>query len=238
MSIIQVGLVDTTGKLNPDLVQAAAAALNIQVTRDLPQFWPVQATVQYLPHATKVPAGVWPVQLVPSLPPPEGGFHLTKNNQPYAKVIATPDDDSWTIDASHETIEMLVDPSGNKMQSSTSIEISGDGVVDGTSQFNYLVEACDPCEANGFAYAIQGIVVSDFLTPHYYDPIVTPGTRYSFSGSLTAPRQLLRGGYISYVDEEADEWMQIFWVDLGRRCTTRSGRRRLIRKACGCGWMG
>jgi hypothetical protein len=215
MSIIQVGLVDTTGKLNPDLVQATAAALNIQVTRDLPQFWPVQATVQYLPHATKIPAGVWPVQLVPSLPPPEGGFHLTKHNQPYAKVIATPDDDSWTIDASHETIEMLIDPSGNKMQSSTSIEISGDGVVDGTSQFNYLVEACDPCEANGLAYPIQGIVVSDFLTPHYYDPIVTPGTRYSFSGSLTAPRQLLRGGYISYVDEATDEWMQILWVDPG-----------------------
>jgi len=196
-------------------VQAAAAALNVQVTRDLPQFWPVQATVQYLPHARKIPSGVWPVQLVASLPPGEGGFHLTKHNQPYAKVIATPDDDSWTIDASHETIEMLVDPSGNRMQSSTAIEISGDGVVDGTGEFNYLVEACDPCEANGFGYSIQGLVVSDFLTPHYYDPVVTPGTRYSFKGSLTAPRQMLRGGYISYVDEATDEWMQILWVNPG-----------------------
>jgi hypothetical protein len=215
MSLIQVGLVDTTGKINPDLVQAAAAALNVQVTRDLPQFWPVQATVQYLPHASKIPSGVWPVQLVASLPPGEGGFHLTKHNQPYAKVIATPGDDSWTIDASHETIEMLVDPSGNRMQSSTAIEISGDGVVDGTGEFNYLVEACDPCEANGFGYSIQGLVVSDFLTPHYYDPVVTPGTRYSFKGSLTAPRQMLRGGYISYVDEATDEWMQILWVNPG-----------------------
>jgi hypothetical protein len=215
MSIIQVGLVDTTGKINPDLMQAAAAALNVQVTRDLPQFWPVQATVQYLPHATKIPSGVWPVQLVASLPPGEGGFHLTKHNQPYAKVIATPSDDSWTIDASHETIEMLVDPSGNKMQSSTSIEIQGDGVVDGTGEFNYLVEACDPCEANNFGYSIQGLVVSDFLTPHYYDPIVTPGTRYSFAGSITKPRQMLKGGYISYVDEAADEWMQILWVNPG-----------------------
>ena len=215
MSIIQVGLVDTTGRINPDLVQAAAAALNVQVTRDLPQFWPVQATVQYLPHARKIPSGVWPVQLVASLPPGEGGFHLTKHNQPYAKVIATPGDDSWTIDASHETIEMLVDPSGNRMQSSTAIEISGDGVVDGTGEFNYLVEACVPCEANGFGYSIQGLVVSDFLTPHYYDPVVTPGTRYSFKGSLTAPRQMLRGGYISYVDEATDEWMQILWVNPG-----------------------
>jgi hypothetical protein len=44
MSIIQVGLVDTTGDINPELVQAAASALNLQVMRDLPQFWNVQAT--------------------------------------------------------------------------------------------------------------------------------------------------------------------------------------------------
>jgi len=213
MPVIQVGLVDTTGHVSVELMQAAAAALNIQVTRDLPQFWNVQASVQYLPHSSKIPAGVWPVQLVRTLPPGEGGFHLDKHNQPYAKVIATASDDSWTIDASHETIEMLVDPSGNRMQSSTSIEIVDGKVQDGTGQFNYLVEACDPCEANGYGYSIQGIVVSDFLTPHYYDPIVTPGTRYSFTGALTAPRQMLPGGYISYVNQETDEWQQILWVD-------------------------
>ena len=69
MSVIQVGLVDTTGKIDPELVQSAAAALNIQVIRDLPQYWNVKATVTYLPGASKVPAGVWPVQLVASLPP-------------------------------------------------------------------------------------------------------------------------------------------------------------------------
>lgn len=213
MSVIRVGLVDTTGSLNPDLVQAAAAALNIQVTRDLPQFWNVQATVQYLPQASKVPAGVWPVQLVRQLPPGEGGFHLDKHNQPYSKVIGTPNDDSWTIDASHETIEMLVDPYGNRMQSSAAIEIVDGKIQDGTGQFNYLVEACDPCEANGYGYTINGIVVSDFLTPHFYDPMVTPGTRYSFSGKLTAPRQILPGGYISFVNQETDEWQQLLYVD-------------------------
>jgi hypothetical protein len=213
MSVIQVGLVDTTGNIAPDLVQAAAAALNVQVTRDLPQFWNVQATVLYLPHAGRIPASVWPVQLVKQLPPGEGGFHLDKHNQPYAKVIATPDDDSWTIDASHETIEMLVDPSGNRMQSSRAIEIVDGKIKDGTGQFNYLVEACDPCEANNYGYAIQGILLSDFLTPHFYDPIVTPGTRYSFTGALTAPRQVLPGGYISFVNQETDEWQQVLYVD-------------------------
>jgi hypothetical protein len=213
MTVIQVGLVDTTGSINADLVQAAAAALNIQVTRDLPQFWNVQATVQYLPHHRRIPSGVWPVRLVKELPPGEGGFHLDKHNQPYSKVIAAPDDDSWTIDASHETIEMLVDPYGNRMQSSVAIEIVGSNIQDGTGQFNYLVEACDPCEANNYGYTINGIVVSDFITPHFYDPIVTPGTRYSFTGALTAPRQILPGGYISFVNQETDEWQQLLFVD-------------------------
>jgi len=180
------------------LLQATAAALNIQVTLDLPQFWQVRATVRHLPNATKIPAGVWPVFLVKTLPPGEGGFHLDKHNQPFAKVIASPNSDEWTIDASHETVEMLVDPSGNTLQTSTSIEITNGKIQDGTGQFAYLVEACDPCEADKYAYPIQGIAVSDFLTPHFYDPMVTPGTRYSFTGAIQAPRQILPGGYISW----------------------------------------
>jgi hypothetical protein len=213
MTNIRVGLVDTTGALDPSLVQAVAAALNTQVTRDLPQFWTVQATVEYLPHAHKVPAGVWPVRLVTHLPPGEGGFHLDKHNQPYAEVIATPADASWSIDASHETLEMLVDPSGNRMQSSIAIEIVDGKIQDGTGQFNYLVEACDPCEANTYGYAIQGVLVSDFITPHFYDSIATTGTRYSFTGALKAPRQILPGGYISWVNQETDEWQQLLFVD-------------------------
>lgn len=213
MTVIQVGLVDTTGKMDPELVQAAAAAVNIQVTRDLPQFWPIQATVRYLPSASRIPSGVWPVQLVSQLPPGEGGFHLSKHNQPYAKVIATPGSDDWTVDVSHETIEMLVDPSGNRLQTSQAIVIDGNGVKDTTGEFGYLVEACDPCEADDYAYMIQGVAVSDFITPHFYDPVATTGTRYSFTGALKAPRQLLPGGYISYVDEEDGEMKQILWVD-------------------------
>jgi len=215
MSVIQVGLADKTGELNPTLVQSVAAALNLQVIRDLPQFWNVQATVNYLPHPRHVPAGVWPVFLVKELPPGEGGVHLDRHNQPYAKVIASPDSDEWTIDASHETLEMLVDPWGNRMQSSTSIEIVKDGVEDGNSQFGYLVEACDPCEADEFGYPILGVQVSDFITPHYYDPVETTGTRYSFTGAIKRPRELLKGGYISFVDLDTDEWQQIVWVDPG-----------------------
>jgi hypothetical protein len=160
-----------------------------------------------------VPAGVWPVDLVSSLPPGEGGVHMDRHNQPYAKVIATPNSDEWTIDASHETVEMLVDPYGNKMQNSTAIAIVGGTVQDAPGQFGYLVEACDPCEADNYAYQINGIAVSDFLTPHYYDQTASAGAHFSFTGAIQRPRQLLPGGYISFVDQETNEWQQILWVD-------------------------
>jgi len=213
MLMVKVGLVDMTGKVDPHTMTAAAAALNIQVTRDLPQFWPISATVSYLPDSNRIPQGVWPVQLVDQLPPGEGGFHQTQHGQPFAKVVLTPNSNEWTVDASHETIEMLVDPSGNRLQTSMAIAISGGRIHDTTGRFEYLVEACDPCEADPFTYSIDGISVSDFITPHFYDAAATPGTRYSFTGAIKAPREILKGGYISFVDPQAGEVQQILWVD-------------------------
>jgi len=212
MSVIQVGLTDRTKSVDPELLQSAAAALNIQVMRDLPQFWNVSATVRYLPDPKSIPVGVWPVFLMAKLPPGEGGVHLDKKNQPYALVIASAQGSEWTIDASHEILEMLVDPSGNRLQTSRSIKIVGKGVQDNTGEFEYIVEVCDPCEADQYAYSIQGIAVSDFITPHFYDPVTTDGTRYSFGGNVTRPRQILPGGYISFANPDSDRIEQILFL--------------------------
>ncbi|SIT37104.1 conserved hypothetical protein [Paraburkholderia piptadeniae] len=213
MLATKVGLVDTTGTVDTQMMAAVAAALNVQVTRDLPKYWPVSASVSYLTDHKTIPQGVWPVQLVKTLPPDEGGFHMTRHNQPYAKVIVTPGSDEWAVDASHETIEMLIDPNGNRLQTSNAIEIVDGKIQDGTGRFEYLVEACDPCEADPYTYTIDGIAVSDFITPHFYDPDVTPDARYSFTGAVKKPRQLLPGGYISWVDPTTNELQQILWVD-------------------------
>jgi hypothetical protein len=213
MTLAQVVLVDQTHQIDASLLHSAALALNNQVIQDLPQYWPeINATVSYAPSLASVPPGAWPVFLVAQLPPGEGGFHLDKHNQPFAKVIASPDDDSWTMDASHEIIEMLVDPFGNRMQTSQAIQIAENKVSDGAGVFSYLVEACDPCEANKFAYEIAGIAVSDFITPHFYEPSATSGARYSFKANVTRPRELLPGGYISYVRSDGTV-EQILWVD-------------------------
>jgi hypothetical protein len=215
MTQSQIVLVDQTHEIDPTLLHSAALALNSQVTQDLPGCWSgIDAAVSYAPSLAAVPQGSWPVFLVKSLPPGEGGYHMDKRNQPYAKVIASSADETWTIDASHEIVEMLADPYGNRTQSSQAIAISGNDVVDTSGTFSYLVEACDPCEANNYAYEIAGIAVSDFITPHFYDASVTSGVTYSFKANIQRPRQLLPGGYISYTLPDGS-MQQILWVDPG-----------------------
>ncbi|MDQ0595956.1 hypothetical protein QF037_000301 [Streptomyces canus] len=75
--------------------------------------------------------------------------------------------------------------------------------------------------------------MSDFFTPHFYDPVAAPGVRYSFTGKLDGPRKILPGGYISWHDPVSDHWWQQVWfgtdepefVDLGR-LTARAGSLR------------
>lgn len=219
---IAIGLADTTGTVAAEVMRAATAALNIQVTRDLPQFWMTIASVSYLPDPNCIPAGFWPVLLVKSLPPEEGGYHLTVNNQPYAQVLVTPGSNEWTVDASHEIIEMLIDPFGNRLQPSTSVQITGADVEDGAGQFHYLLEACDPCEADACTYQIDGIHVSDFITPNYYDLAAAPGIRYSFTGAIQRPRQVLPGGYITWMDATSGTLEQILRLEANAPPYSRS----------------
>jgi hypothetical protein len=64
----------------------------------------------------------------------------------------------WSVTASHECQEMLADPFGNRL-------VSGPSLAPDQGNVEYLVEVCDPVEDLGFAYLINGVLVSDFYTP-------------------------------------------------------------------------
>ena len=144
-----------------------------------------------------------------------GGVHLDEDNQPYALVDLTRD---WTVTASHECLEMLADPFGNRLVAGDSPNPARPGRVE------FLVEICDPCEVPTLGYTVNGVRVSDFYTPRFFDPsqpTKSPGAaRYDFMGHLTAPRQVLRGGYLSW-REPSREWFQETFFD-GRSPKFRS----------------
>ena len=71
-----------------------------------------------------------------------------------------------------------------------------------------IVEVCDPPGGAQWAYTVNGYLMSDFVTPAYYDPVGAPGVRYSFTGAVTRPREMLEGGYMSWRDPATGEWWQ------------------------------
>jgi hypothetical protein len=202
---IKIALISKTPRLSFAELSRVAAVLTMQVERDVSPIWNVSATVEAAER--NVPPGYWPIFILPKLKPGEGGFHKTRHLQPYAEVEYG---DAWSLSASHELIEMLIDPSASLLVAGPELQISGNAIVENPRRrVEYLVEACDPCEDQKFAYLIEDVIVSDFFTPHYHDPAKSDGVRYSFTGALTQPREVLPGGYISWFDPAAEKIWQI-----------------------------
>jgi hypothetical protein len=133
--------------------------------------------------------------------PGAAGVHEDQDGQPFALIAMS---DSWSLTASHEMLEMLADPFGRRV-------IPGKSPKAGQGRVEFLVEVCDPCEADAFAYTVNDILVSDFYTPRFFDPRRAHGVRYSFTGAITGPREILRGGYISWHDPISNHWWQQVW---------------------------
>ncbi|WP_185732376.1 phospholipase D-like domain-containing protein [Burkholderia sp. Bp8963] len=188
-----------------DLVRVAQA-LNLQVNRDLAPIWDVSGTVMALDSPDRLDPGLWPVYIVDEVPEGTAGFHLTEHNQPYAIVQSGA---TWSLSASHETLEMLVDPSGNRLTAANAVKIVNNEVQDGDGKVEYLVEICDPSEDPAYAYLIDEVLVSDFYTPHFFEPAGTSGARYSFSGRISRPRQVLPNGYLTWFDPQTHTLRQV-----------------------------
>ncbi|MDC8760661.1 hypothetical protein [Janthinobacterium fluminis] len=198
-SLRHIAIVSETARVGFDEVARVSAALQKQMLRDFSPIWGVQATVDAFASLDDVPIDYWPILVQDDIGVDGAwGIHKDKDGQPFGLVRYSP---TWSLTASHEELEMLCDPAGNRLQ-------PGKSPMPGQGRVRFLVEVCDPSEAHAFAYPVNGITVSDFYTPRYFDPVTAPGTRYSFTGAITEPRQVLPGGYLSWHDTESDHWFQ------------------------------
>jgi len=173
------------------------AALQKQVTRDFSPLWGIHGIVSAFATPEDVPLGYWPV-IVTEKVHGAPGYHQDNSGMPFSLVQAG---DSWSLIASHETLEMLADPFGKRL-------IAGQSPKRGQGRVEFLVEVCDPTEAAANAYTVNGILVSDFYTPRYFDPVGSRNVQYSYSGAIKRPREVLAGGYLSWHDAKTDHWWQ------------------------------
>lgn len=227
MLMRKLAVVSETDQIKLGEVARISAALHTQAVRDLGPIWNITANVHAYEKLEDVPIGYWPMIIRDDIEVPEAaGIHEDDDGQPFALVSAS---DGWSLTASHEMIEMLVDPFGRRMA-------EGNSPKPDQGRVRFLVEPCDPSEDEQFAYSIDNVKVSDFYTPRYFKKDPKAGEEYSYTGAITKPRDVLFNGYLSWHDPVSGHWWQrtMFggkekFPDLGRldARTGKSPRRQI-----------
>jgi len=205
MGLIQhLALVSESSTVDLARTTVIAAALNKQIARDVAPLWGIQATVQAYPKLGDVPLDYWPMLIRDNIGNHAPGVHLNDDGQPFALISANQNIDVLSMTASHEAIEMLVDPTGDRL-------VAGSSPVPNQGRVMFIVEVCDPCQSARFAYTVNGLLVCDFYTPQYFNPVAAAGVQYSFTGAISKPRQVLQAGYLSWLEPISNHWWQLGW---------------------------
>lgn len=105
---------------------------------------------------------------------------------------------SVAVTLSHELLEMLGDEDVNVW-------------CDAEDGYEYARELCDAVEAD--AYVIDGVHVSNFVLPTFFDPSAPHNiTRFDYRSRLGAPFTMLPGGY--QIRRGADGRVENVWGDM------------------------
>ena len=219
-------------------VQAAVPALQAQVHNDFAPAWGIDANLTFVPRGADPAPGSWWLVILDDSDQAAGvGVHdITHEGMPLGKVFARTDLQTghhWTVTASHELLEMLVDPA---------INLAVFVQPDTQSWILYAYEVCDACEGDQFGYEIGGTLVSDFVYPAWFEVFRKEGTTQMDHGrNIQKPLQLLPGGYISVFDGESGiGWHQLRAEDTPKayRLRPRVGSRRERRRTPRDEWQG
>jgi len=200
MAVKNLALVSTVKQLPGADLERTVAALQIQLERDFEPIWNIQAKLRLFPNVHKIPKGWWPILIVKEIEAGYSSYHTVSNGIPNARISYA---DQWQLGVSHDMLEMLADPWCNRVVEGKAIKPGERGKV------RYLVQICDPCSSPDYAYQIDGVTVSDFCTPDFFSD--RPAEKYSFTGAAKKPLEILKGGYLSWIDPRTNHWWQKNW---------------------------
>ena len=215
MSLPVIAITNASTCLSDAQVEAVLPALQKQIDTDFKAYWQEDCTLTLLSKLEALPKGWWQI-IVLDNPDQAGalGYHeLSSTGTPLGKVFAQFDirnGFSWTVTLRHELLEMLADPWINWCA------IGRDSRV-------YALEVCDPVEADELAYTIDGVLVSNFVTPAWFEP--TGADRRDYRRHLTRELEVHAGGYASVFDPRCG-WKQITAKGEGGPRITPGGRRQ------------
>ncbi|HVN83744.1 MAG TPA: hypothetical protein VMW17_02750 [Candidatus Binatia bacterium] len=235
MANIQVAVINASTVLTDTQAKAVVPALQTQVRRDFAPAWGIDADLTFVPKGGKPAPGSWWLAILDNSDQAGAlGYHdVTKDGLPLGKIFAGSDlalGTEWTVTASHELLEMLADPEINL---TVFVQPKAKGGI------LYAYEVCDACEADKFGYKVNGVLVSDFVYPSWFEAFRKKGTQFDYGKHITVPFQLLAGGYIGAYDVTSGSgWHQLTAAgEVNFRARASVGSRRERRRTPRDEWL-
>jgi hypothetical protein len=200
-SLGRVAVVNASNETDAD-VQKWADACKKQADMNISQYWGYTVDVDFIPKGQVIPdvdfycgilnnsdeAGVL-------------GWHDYVNNKPVIKIF-TAECRKYNIQPSttisHEFAEMIGDEDCN-----TTVR----GFDEQGRACLYFRENADPVEDDSVGYDIDGVRVSDFITPQWF---VKDGSQpLDYMNKCSKPYQILQGGYMLLSYDNGASWKEV-----------------------------
>lgn len=182
-----LSIVNQSEKVTDAEVAHATPAFGKQVARDYAPVWGATCAIESIPkgHAANGNAFAF----VSDTPDVDGalGYHDIDRDGSvtgvvgacYVKVFVVEGYD-WRTTMSHEILEMLGDAPANRWR-------------DGADGDDYAEEMCDAVE--GDTYEIDGVPVSNFVYPAFFNPCANAADKLDHLGKLKHPFGMTKDGY-------------------------------------------
>jgi hypothetical protein len=212
MALPSIAVINFASTLTDQAAQEAIRAVNRQVMEDFAPIWGYGRLLKL--HAVdfnpadpdslspqKVPADSAMYLVDEASLPGALGFHdLNTHDVPVGFVFVL-DPNDWTVTLSHEALELILDPTVN-------IFVPGPDPRNPTNIVLHTYEACDAVER--ISYSIDGIAVSDFLTPSYFTIGDAHGTRNDFLGIGVPSFGVTPNSHIAFFDLMTGSFETVF----------------------------
>ena len=183
----QIAVLNKSTLITDQEIAPIVAAAQKAVDRDFEPAWGATARLQQVPKGQDPPPNHWWIAFFDDSDVANAlGYHdVTDEDLPLGKAFvrtARHYGASISVDFTHELFEMLADP-----YVMLDVQIDARGT-------RYAHEVCDAVEADELGYQVDGVLISDFVTPEWFAPgFAGP---FDFKAHTDESLQLLPGGYI------------------------------------------
>jgi hypothetical protein len=205
-AVYRITIINAGKTLKDSEIERAIGPLQTQITEHFTPIWGIGADLSFVPGQTKAPPEAWTLVILDEADIAGAlAYHDVANNGfPLGKVFSKTAKESnvtWTVAASHQLLEMLVNPRIN-------LTVFNSSRSGGTL---YAYEVADACESDADGYIINDVLVSDFVYPSWFDANAKGDVvQFDYMGHIHKPLELCPGGYISAYDVKGGGWRQIF----------------------------